>query len=71
MYVALSHITSLSGMYLSNKYTNSAIKVNRAVDEDYTRIQTEQLFVPIFVNKPKEKNFKLSLLNMQPLRKHL
>lgn len=33
MYVTLSWIANLSGMYLKDKCTNSAIKVNKTVDE--------------------------------------
>ena len=33
MYVGLSRIANLSGMYLKGKCTNSTIKVNKTVDE--------------------------------------
>ena len=35
-----------------------------------TRLQTEQLFVSIFISKPAERNFILSRLNTRHLRKH-
>ena len=38
MYVTLSHITNLSGMYLKDKYTKSAMKVNKAAEEEYRRL---------------------------------
>ena len=56
MYVALSQVSKLSGMYLEVK---SAIKVNKVADEECAQIRTEQLFVPIFISKTKETNFAL------------
>ena len=71
MFAALGKFTNLSGMYLKSKHTNSEMKVDKPADKQYTRIRTEQSFVPKFISQPKEKCFTLSLLNIQPLRKHL
>ena len=71
IYVALSHATSLHGLYILGHIENKHIKANPKVLEEYQRLQNECM-VPHLTNVLQD-NFNvltISLLNIRSLKKH-
>ena len=46
MYVALSRITNMDGLYLTGTYNLNATKVNTNASHEYERLQLESPFIP-------------------------
>ena len=47
MYVALSRVTSLHGLYLTGRYNPIAIKAEKKAFEEYQRLKTESRLLSI------------------------
>ena len=65
IYVTLSRLTNLQGMYLIGNYSKSAIKA-----EEYRRLRVEQLFLPLSFENVKMETLTITLLNTHSLNKH-
>jgi len=70
MYVALSRVTTLSGLYLLGNYSKSAINVNTSADKEYERLRVERPFSPVEKLEILDENLTITLLNIRSLRKH-
>ena len=70
MYVALSRVTSLSGLYLLGDYSKSAIRVNDLAANEYNRLRIERPLVPLRDLDFSSQNLIITLLNTRSLRKH-
>ena len=46
MYVALSRVTSLNGLYLTGEYKPSAIKADPRAVHEYERMREESIITP-------------------------
>ena len=57
IYVALSRITSINELYLIEKYTKAALKVNESAKKEYEKLRTES-------------SSTISLLNTRSFKTH-
>ena len=71
LYVALSRIESLEGLYTSGNIRKQAIHADKYALREYERLRTEANIIPIqrFVLLP--TNFIISLLNVRSLQSHI
>ena len=70
IYVALSRLTNLQGMYLIGNYSKSAIKANNSAAEEYRRLRVEQSFLPLSFGNVEMETLTITLLNTRSLNKH-
>ena len=70
MYVALSRVTSLEGLFLIGTFKESAIVVDQRVIAEYERLRNECLFKDN-VNSYSDEEFSIALCNVRSLQKHL
>ena len=71
MYVALSRIKSLAGLFLIGDYTNVVFKVTNAAVNKYDRLRAEQaVSFCQFDETMLPGKWSISLLNVRSLRKH-
>ena len=69
IYVALSRVTSLDGLYLIGNYSSAAIKSSKLADEEYERLRCkENILEPLYSLSPSEENLVLTFLNIRSLR---
>ena len=70
MYVALSRVTSIEGLFLIGTYKDSAIVVDQRVIAEYERLRNYCLFE---FNKhfTSDEEFSIALCNVRLLKKHL
>ena len=69
MYVALSRVTSLDGLFLTGSYSASAIKSSKSADKEYERLRLEEnLLQPLVSYTPSDKNLVFTMLNIRSLR---
>ena len=47
MYVALSRVTNMEGLYLLGKYSRDALRVDIRAAEEYQRLKQESPFTPL------------------------
>ena len=71
MYVALSRVTKLEKLYLSQQYCSSAIKVNENATREYERLRTQSKFIGISKYLVSENSLMLTLLNVRSLKNHV
>ena len=70
MYVALSRVTSLQGLYLMGQYKVSSIKADPKAKLEYNRLR-EQCVINMSEGYPMiESSLNISLLNTRSLSKH-
>ena len=69
LYVALSRITNLDGLYLAGSYNRALIKTNVAAKDEYERLKLHHPFTPIVTKHPEKHSFVISLLNTCSLNK--
>ena len=70
MYVALSRVTSLQGLFLTGRYNPGAIKADKKVFEECQRLKTESRLLSIPTCSPvTENSFTIALLSTK-LGKH-
>ena len=70
MYVALSRVTNMDGLYLTGTYNLNAIKVNTNASHEYERLQFESPFIPTETVSTSHHRLVFVLLNCRPLKKH-
>ena len=72
MYVALSRVTTLAGLYLIGNFNTNAIKVNLDAEIEYERLRIGS---PLHLNNidfsVPPKQIRISLLNIRSMNKHL
>ena len=70
MYVALSRVTSLNGLFLIGDYLISAIKANTESEKEYLRLRNrENLLDRPITLPPQDNNLVITLLNIRSLNK--
>ena len=75
VYAALSHVTSLQGLYILGELQSKHIKANPKVREEYERLQNNS--IPRLTSSTEIKSncdntvLTISLLNIRSLRKHI
>ena len=69
MYVALSRVTSMEGLFLIGTYKDSAIVVDQRVIAEYERLRNYCLFE--FNKYFTSEEFSIALCNVRSLKKHL
>ena len=69
MYVALSRVTSIEGLFLIGTYKDSAIVVDQRVIAEYERLRNYCLFE--FNKYFTSEEFSIALCNVRSLKKHL
>ena len=73
LYVALSHVTKLSGLFITGKINMLQIKVDRRITEEYERLRADSDSCTIAMRNAvhqNDSNFVISLLNIRSLSKH-
>ena len=70
MYVALSRVTSLNGLFLIGDYSKSAFKANTESEKEYLRLKNKEnlLDCPVSLS-PQDNNLVVTLLNIRSLNK--
>ena len=70
MYVALSRVTSLDGLYLIGNFSPSAIISSKSAEKEYERLRSsENSLEPLLSIVPTDSNLVLTLLNIRSLRR--
>ena len=70
MYVALSRVTNMDGLYLTVTYNLNDIKVNTNASHEYERLQLESPFIPTETVSTSHHRLVFVLLNCRFLTKH-
>ena len=70
MYVALSRVTTINGLFLIGEYSHKAIKVNKNANTEYERLRNENAFKPIADVEMKLNSVTITLLNIRSFSKH-
>ncbi|XP_057310034.1 uncharacterized protein LOC130648031 [Hydractinia symbiolongicarpus] len=71
MYVALSRVTSLDGMFLSGHFNTSAIKSDMRASVEYERLRQESVLQPLeHICPPSDNTLSITLLNTKSLPRH-
>ena len=71
LYVALSRIESLEGLYVTGNVRKELIRADKYATREYERLRMEASIVPIKRFELLESNFIISLLNVRSLRTHI
>ena len=70
MYVALSRVKSMDGLFLTGSYNRTAVKVSANASKEYERLHKELPFEPLQTSITTPSNFVFVLLNCRSLRRH-
>jgi len=70
MYVALSRVTNIDGLYLIGDYNKSAIRVNVDAGHEYERLRNSNCIKHTQNETTSSDQLKISLLNIRSIRKH-
>ena len=71
MYVSLSRVTDINGLYLVGEYKRNAIRVNSEAEIEYERLRSNcRLHKNQTFPSSTAKNLNISLLNIRSLSKH-
>ena len=70
MYVALSHVTSMEGLFLKGSYSRDTIRVSTCATEEYDRVHQNSPFIPLEKVETFENCFVFGLFNTRSLKKH-
>ena len=71
MYVNLSRVTDINGLYLVGEYKRNAIRINSEAKIEYERLRSNcHLHKNQTLPSSTPKNLKISLLNIRSLSKH-
>ena len=71
IYVALSRVTSLSGLYLIGEFNPRAIRADPKATTEYELLREEYHLQPVENLVPSESTLTISLLNTRSLKKHV
>ena len=70
MYVALSRVTSLNGLFLTGQYKSSAIKPDPRALQEYDRMRKECVLEPLHKDDASNDALTMTLLNTRSFHKH-
>ena len=70
IYVALSRVTSTSGMHLTGTYRSDAIKADANVTEEYESLRNQSVLQPVKNSTAIEESLTTCLLNTRSFSKH-
>ena len=70
MYVALSRVTSLDGLYLIGEYNSYAIKADPRATIEYETMRKDYAMKSIDTCSRESCSLRISLLNTRSLKKH-
>ena len=71
MYVALSRVKSIDGLYFTGQYSHSAFTCSKKVADEYTRLRmTENQLAPLKDFQISNTSLVISLLNIRSLKLH-
>ena len=70
MYVALSRVTSLNGLFLTGQYKSSAIKADPRALQEYDRMRKECVLEPLHKDDASNDALTITLLNTRSFHKH-
>lgn len=70
MYVALSRVTSLNGLYLLGNLNKKAIKVDHTVTEEYQQLKENYQLKPLELISSNLDKFVITVFNTRSLKKH-
>ena len=70
MYVTLSRVTSMEGLFLKGSYNRDTIKVNICATEEYNRMHQDSSFVPLEKVETSQGHLVFGLFNTRSLNKH-
>ena len=70
MYVALSRVTSLNGLFLTGQYKASAIKADPRASQEYERMRAECVLEPLCTTAISVDTLVITLLNTRSLHRH-
>ena len=70
MYVALSRVTSLNGLFLTGQYKASVVKADPRALQEYERMRRECLLEPLCNADTSDYALVITLLNTRSLQKH-
>ena len=74
MYVSLSRVTDINGLFLIGEYNRNAIRVNNEAGLEYERLRNSCSLKNnhsfLSVTQPSDKYLHVSLLNVRSLKKH-
>ena len=71
IYVALSRVTSLEGLYITGSVSAAVMKTNPKAMEEYNRMRLESSLMVDEVKEPNRNVLVIVLLNIQSLSKHV
>ena len=71
IYVALSRVTSLEGLYITGSVSAAVIKANPQAMEEYNRMRLERALMVDEVKEPNSNVLVIVLLNIRSLSKHV
>ena len=71
IYVALSRVTSLEGLYITGSVSAAVMKTNPKTMEEYNRMRLESSLMVDEVKEPNRNVLVIVLLNIQSLSKHV
>ena len=70
MYVALSRLTNMDGLFLTGNYSRETIRVNTHANEEYERINHDAPFIPLEKVSTSDNCLVFGLFNTRSLKKH-
>ena len=71
IYVALSRVTTLEGMYIIGTFTEDSIRANPFALVEYSRMRTESVLSEETVEDTHQESLIVTLLNVRSLNKHV
>ena len=70
MYVALSRVRSIDGMFLTGEFKSVAIKSDIRAKQEYDRMRKECPIPPIYIASTTKDTLTITLLNIRSLNRH-
>ena len=70
IYVALSRVTNIEGLYLTSTFKLDAIKANIEALNEYDRLRKEALFTPVSLPMSLRETLSFVLLNVRSFKRH-
>ena len=70
IYVALSRVTNIEGLYIIGEFTDKSIRVNAKAEVEYQRQRKESIFRPRAQHNISPDSLTICLLNTRSLSKH-
>ena len=70
MYVALSRVTNIEGLFLTGSFKQNAVKTNESATQEYDHLHNEVPFIPPMVRSPLPTPLSVALHNTRSFKKH-